>query len=163
MITALFPLSTFTNSIFENWPSSWLLATLTATIGMCIMEHLEVLEYSGIFISNPVYRILCRNNCDLWSAMHRCTPPVIHLTHCFSWRHLLFPVVYFNCYRRNLELPITCIARSLVETIVVSFLPIETWKFSLEKTKHKKVTVCYATTDCTLQRRLRLIAYRLNA
>jgi len=26
------------------------------------MEHLEVLEYSGIFISNPEYRILFRNN-----------------------------------------------------------------------------------------------------
>jgi len=31
-------------------------------VGMCIMEHLEVLEYSGIFISNPEYRILFRNN-----------------------------------------------------------------------------------------------------
>jgi len=31
-------------------------------LGMCIMEHLEVLEYSGIFISNPEYRILFRNN-----------------------------------------------------------------------------------------------------
>jgi len=29
---------------------------------MCFMEHLEVLEYSGIFISNPEYRILFRNN-----------------------------------------------------------------------------------------------------
>jgi len=26
------------------------------------MEHLEVPEYSGIFISNPEYRILFRNN-----------------------------------------------------------------------------------------------------
>jgi len=26
------------------------------------MAHLEVLEYSGIFISNPEYRILFRNN-----------------------------------------------------------------------------------------------------
>jgi len=26
------------------------------------MEHLEILEYSGIFISNPEYRILFRNN-----------------------------------------------------------------------------------------------------
>jgi len=26
------------------------------------MEHLEVLEHSGIFISNPEYRILFRNN-----------------------------------------------------------------------------------------------------
>jgi len=31
-------------------------------VGMCIVEHLEVLEYSGIFISNPEYRILFRNN-----------------------------------------------------------------------------------------------------
>jgi len=30
--------------------------------GMCIMEDLEVLEYSGIFFSNPEYRILFRNN-----------------------------------------------------------------------------------------------------
>jgi len=30
-------------------------------VGMCIMEHLEVLEYSGIFISNPEYQIL-----DIW-------------------------------------------------------------------------------------------------
>jgi len=29
---------------------------------MCILEHLEVLEHSGIFISNPEYRILFRNN-----------------------------------------------------------------------------------------------------
>jgi len=26
------------------------------------MEHLEVLEYSGIFVLNPEYRILFRNN-----------------------------------------------------------------------------------------------------
>jgi len=26
------------------------------------MEHLEVLEHSGIFISNPEYRILFQNN-----------------------------------------------------------------------------------------------------
>jgi len=31
-------------------------------VGMFIMEHLEVLEYSGVFISNPEYRILIRNN-----------------------------------------------------------------------------------------------------
>ena len=29
------------------------------------MEHLEVPEYSGIFISNPEYRILFRNNFGL--------------------------------------------------------------------------------------------------
>jgi len=29
---------------------------------MCIMEHLEVPKYSGIFISNPEYRILFQNN-----------------------------------------------------------------------------------------------------
>jgi len=29
---------------------------------MCIMEHLEVPEYSWIFISNPEYRILFQNN-----------------------------------------------------------------------------------------------------
>jgi len=34
----------------------------TLKLGMCIMEHLEVLEYSGIFISNPEHRILFRNN-----------------------------------------------------------------------------------------------------
>jgi len=28
----------------------------------CIMEHLEVLEYSGIFIFNLEYRILFQNN-----------------------------------------------------------------------------------------------------
>jgi len=31
-------------------------------LGMCIMEHLEVPEYSGIFISNPEYRILFQTN-----------------------------------------------------------------------------------------------------
>ena len=31
-------------------------------LGMCIMEHSEVPEYSGIFISNPEYQILFRNN-----------------------------------------------------------------------------------------------------
>jgi len=60
-----------------------------------------------------------------------------NLSRC-SWRHLLFPVVYFNCYR-NLELPITRITQSLVEAILVSFLPQEMWKFSLEKTKYKKL------------------------
>jgi len=34
----------------------------TITLGMCIMEHLEVLEYSGIFVLNPEYRILFRND-----------------------------------------------------------------------------------------------------
>jgi len=29
---------------------------------MCITEHLEVPEYSGIFIANPEYQILFRNN-----------------------------------------------------------------------------------------------------
>jgi len=49
-------------------------------IGMCIMEHLEVLEYAGIFISNPEYRILFRNNslgakwadrAEVWNAEQR--------------------------------------------------------------------------------------------
>jgi len=34
----------------------------------------------------------------------------------------------------------------------MTFLPKEMWKFSLEKTKYKKVTVCYVTTDSTFQR-----------
>jgi len=29
---------------------------------MCVIEHLEVLEYSGIFILNPEYRILFWNS-----------------------------------------------------------------------------------------------------
>jgi len=29
---------------------------------MCIMEYIEVPEYSGILSSNPEYRILFRNN-----------------------------------------------------------------------------------------------------
>ena len=29
---------------------------------MCIVEHLEVLEYARIFILKPEYRILFRNN-----------------------------------------------------------------------------------------------------
>jgi len=32
---------------------------------MCIMEHLEVLEYSGIFTSNPEYLIQLWNDCGL--------------------------------------------------------------------------------------------------
>jgi len=31
-------------------------------VGMCIMEHLEIPENSGICISNSEYRILFRNN-----------------------------------------------------------------------------------------------------
>jgi len=34
-------------------------------IRMCIMEYLEISEYSGIFLSNPENRILFRNNCGL--------------------------------------------------------------------------------------------------
>ena len=63
-----------------------------------------------------------------WCASYRrkidisafAVPKGVRLNRC-SWRHLLFSAVYFNCYR-NSELPVTRIARSLVQEIVIKFL-----------------------------------------
>jgi len=72
---------------------------------MCIMEHLEVLEYSGIFISNPVYRNLFRNNCERvkrYASVYtfRHTPDLLQPT-AFA---VLFPVFCFNCYTINWQM-----------------------------------------------------------
>ena len=91
-----------------------------------------------------------------WCARYRrkidiaafAVPGGILLNRC-SWRHLLFSAVYFNCYR-NSELPVTRIARSLVQEIVISFLPKETWKFSLEKTKFK-ISYCVLRRNRTFR------------
>jgi len=44
------------------------------------MEHLEVLQYSRIFISNPEYRILFRNNLFGAKWADHATPVSDHMT-----------------------------------------------------------------------------------
>ena len=99
--------------------------------------HYGTFGGSGIFISNPKYRILFRNNCRLvkpdasvYTFQHTPDP--------CSWKHLLFPVVCLNCYH-NLEPSIMCMARSLVEAIVISFLPKKHGNFRWKRPRTKKL------------------------
>jgi len=62
----------------------------------------------------------------------------VRLNSC-CWRH--FSAVYFNCYR-NSELPVTRIARSLVQEIVIKFLAQGNVKIFVGKDQVQKKLLC---------------------
>jgi len=67
-------------------------------------------------------------------------PKGVNLNRCF-WRHLLFSAVYSNCYR-NSEQPVTRIARSLVQEIVIKFLAQGNVKYFVGMDQVQKKLLC---------------------
>ena len=69
-------------------------------LGMCILEHLEVLEHSGIFISNPEYRILFRNNLlgEKWADRAEVSTPISDHVTCEPARYVTMQCSELECF-----------------------------------------------------------------